>query len=219
MKLCFLFATLIFGLFSVSFSVNASDGRPFAVVGEQVNHQIPDGWKLAWMDGAPDGRYFAEYIPAGEDINSWHSGYLAIERIPLPSAESLKEIHKMKTTLAEIGLHHFIEQAKNRCGGKHEEMSYRVNTFNDIFFAVSGGFCSHYETIAPFGEGAFVAFLEGSHNIFRIQYAWRPASETDRDNYPPWRISPEMATEFLNAIKATTLCGSENQPVCQITYH
>lgn len=209
---------LIFGLFSASLSASDSDGNPFAVVGEQVNHQIPDGWKLAWMSGESDGRFFVEYIPADEEINSWHSGYLLIERIPLPSAEALEEIRSMKTTLPELALHHFIEQAKTDCGGEHKEMSRSVNTFNDILFAVSGGFCSLYVNSAPYGEGAFVAFLEGNHYIFRIQYAWRPASETNKNNHLPWRIAPEMAEKILNTIKVTTLCGSENQPVCQIKY-
>lgn len=218
MRHYYLLALLSFGLLSVPLFTKAADGKAFAITGEQVNHPIPDGWKLAWMDGKPDGRYFAEYIPVDEDINSWSSGYLAIERIPMPSPETMEEVRKTKTSLAEIGLHHFIDQANKRCNGKHEEMSQRVNTFNNTFFAVGGGFCSRYGTMAPFGEGAFVAFLEGRHNIFRIQYAWRPKSENNKDDFLPWRIAPEIAKVRLEAIKATTLCGSEGQPACQMQY-
>ncbi|AFI84693.1 hypothetical protein [Methylophaga nitratireducenticrescens] len=218
MSLPYFHIILIFGLFSASLSASDSDGNPFAVVGEQVNHQIPDGWELAWMSGESDGRFFVEYIPADEEINSWHSGYLLIERIPLPSAEALEEIRSMKTTLPEMALHHFIEQAKTGCRGEHKEISRSVNKFNDILFAMSGGFCSRYENSAPYGEGAFVAFLEGHHNIFRIQYACRPTSDNNKNNLSTWGITPDMAEKFLNAIKSTTLCGSENQPVCQIKY-
>ena len=218
MRFASLFSSLLLGMLIMPTFAGESDGKSFAVLGEQVDHQIPNGWKLAWMDGQVDGRYLMEFIPADEDIKAWRSGYLAIERIPLPSTEAMEEVRQMKTSLAEVGLHYFINQAESRCGGRHEEMSRRVNTFNGILFAVSGGFCSRYGATAPFGEGAFVAFLEGQQNIFRIQYAWRPASEADGNLHLPWRISPDKAGAYLNAIKATTLCGAENQPVCQINY-
>lgn len=216
MRPFYLFTGLFLFAFSPSALAEEPIGKPFKVIGEQVEHKIPDGWKLAWMEGKADGRYFAEYIPAGEDINSWRTGYLAIERIPYPSPQILDEIHKMKTTFSEIGLHHFMEIAAKRCGEKHIEMSRRVNTFNGVFFAVSGGFCDHYDNIAPFGEGAFVAFLEGKNNVFRIQYSWRPISEATKNNDLPWRIPSNKAEAYLNAIKATTLCGGESQPNCTI---
>lgn len=193
----------------------ADDGAPFSVIGEQLDHRPPDGWKLAWMSGKADGRYIVEYIPQEENINSWRDGYLAIERLAYPSAEVLKEIETHKTRIAAVALYQFIRKAKESCGGKHSEMAQRTNTFNGVYFAVGGGYCDRYGQAAPFGEGSFVAFAEGKDYLFRIQYGWRPKTIQDQENNVPWRITPKTAEQYLGAIKATALCGGSNQRACK----
>lgn len=166
MRLLPLCLFLLLNLSTTSAWADEADGKSFSVTGEQVNHQIPEGWKLAWMSGNPDGRYFAEYIPSEEDIKTWRAGYLVIERIPMPSATLLEEIKKQNASLPEVLLHLFIDQAASSCGGKHEAMSRRVNFFNEIQFAVSGGFCEKYGAMAPYGEGAFCCLNARSRPYF-----------------------------------------------------
>jgi hypothetical protein len=192
----------------------AENGKPFPVVGEQLGHRPPEGWKLAWMSGNANGGYIAEYIPGAEDLNSWRDGYLSIERLAYPPAEVLKELEKHKTRTADVALYQFIEQAKKSCGGQHTQMSQRTNTFNGVYFAVGGGYCDRYGPAAPFGEGSFVAFVEGKSYLFRIQYGWRPRAARAKLENGPWAISPQKATQYLEAIKATSLCGGSGQPVC-----
>lgn len=200
-------------IFVLPFVAVAGDGEFFEVKGEQIMHSAPAGWKLVWMSGAADGRYVAEYIPEADDIKSWREGYLAIERMPYPSSEALAKLRKTKSPLSAVLLHHYIELAARSCGGKHQSMSQRTNTYNDVVFAVGGGFCEKYGTAAPFGEGAFVAFAEGKDYLFRIQYAWRPRSAEDNSDLT-WRITPDKAKQYLEAIKASYLCGGHGQPAC-----
>lgn len=198
------------------FAVSAeNDGVPFSVIGEQLDHRPPEGWKLAWMSGKADGSYIVEYIPDAEDINSWRVGYLAIERLEYPPTEVLKELEKHKTRVADVALYQLVKKAKETCGGQIAEMARRTNTFNGVYFAVSGGYCDRYGQAAPFGEGSFIAFAEGNSYLFRIQYGWRPKTAQDQENNIPWRIAPQKATQYLEAIKATSLCGGLDQPACR----
>ena len=64
------YAAIKIVFFAVPLAAFASDWTPFAITGEQLNHLPPKGWRLAWMDGKPDGRYLVEYIPERESINS-----------------------------------------------------------------------------------------------------------------------------------------------------
>lgn len=192
------------------------DGVPFPVVGEQLDHRPPNEWKLAWMSGKADGGYIAEYIPQSEEIDSWRDGYLAIERLPYPPAEVLKEIESRKTRVADVALSLFVKKAKETCVGQHVEMSQRTNTFNGAYFAVGGGYCDRYGPSAPFGEGSFVAFVEGKNYLFRVQYGWRPKSSQEQVSNMPWRITSQKAVQYLEAIKASSLCGGLNEAACKI---
>ena len=193
-------------------------GAPFTVMGERIDHPVPKGWKLAWMSGKPDGRFVVEYIPEIEQVDSWREGYLAIERLPYPAAEAMKEIESKKQTTSGLALSLYIQMAKERCGGKHESMSQRSNIFNGTYFSVGGGFCDKYGPSAPFGEGSFVAFAQGKDFLFRIQYGWRPKSAQELNMNLPWRIAPQIAKEYLEAIKASSLCAGIGQPECKTSY-
>lgn len=200
------------------FSFAEGNNTPFPVSGEQINFQPPSGWKLAWMEGSANGTYLAEYIPEHESIDTWREGYLAIERYEYPSNEILKELQMRKVRVADIGLIQYINNAKKFCGINHTSMSQRTNVFNGLYFAVGGGYCNQYDSIAPFGEGAFVAFAEGKRFTFRIQYGWRPKSIAEQNTNLPWRIAQEKAKEYLESIKAMSLCGGDGQPDCKISY-
>jgi hypothetical protein len=216
MKLLKVDILLAFLLLSLPLTALASEsGKPFAVIGEQIDHPVPQGWKLAWMDGEPDGRFVVEYIPQSEQIDSWREGYLAIERIPYPSAEALEEVARMNLKPSDFLLNLYIQGAGKSCGGKHEAMSQRSNTFNGAYFSVGGGFCDRYGSAAPFGEGSFVAFVQGESFLFRIQYGWRPRSEQELNRSLPWRITPQDAEAYLGAIKASSLCAGAGQPKCK----
>jgi len=186
-------------------------GTPFRVIGEQLEHPIPKNWKLAWMDGKPDGRFVVEYIPENDDINTWRKGYLAIERLPYPSSEVMQQI---EGNISEFALSRYIQLAKERCAGKHKAMSQRTNTFKNTLMSVGGGFCDKYGPAAPFGEGSFVAFVQGEDFLFRVQYGWRPDSTKELNANLPWRISRQAATQYLEAIKASSLCGGTGEREC-----
>ena len=197
-------------------TVSNSSWKPFSVIGEQIEHPVPAGWKLAWMEGSPNGANYAEYIPEGEDIEHWRSGYLLLRRVPLPSEEVLAKIEGGKNKLADGSLIGFFQKANKACAGTNELMSQRTNVFNGLYMAVGGGFCDRYGTSAPFGEGALVAFAVGKDYLFQMQYGWRPANEQQAKADLPWRIDGERARKYLEAFKASKLCGGAGEPACKL---
>lgn len=199
-------------------SVAAADGDSFAVQGERLDFEPPAGWRLAWMEGEADGNYYVEYIPQDETIESWRGGYLLVRRFKYPAPEILQQIRDQKMNFAAILLQKFMEDAQKACPGKNAQMVQRINTFNGIPFAVSGGFCDAYGPAAPHGEGAFIAYAEGRDYFFQIQYGWRPATVEQRAMNLPWRLAPEKAAQYLNAMKKYTLCGGAGQAACKLSY-
>ncbi|GGP25005.1 hypothetical protein [Silvimonas amylolytica] len=181
-------------------------GAPFAVTGERVTTQIPKGWKLAWMQGDPAGGFMAEYLPEGEDINHWRGEYLAIARFPYPSATVLKQMTEKKVHISEVALSQFMSATQAGCGGKRDEMPHGLNQIDGLLFAVSGGFCDKLEPAAPFGEGQFVAFIEGKDFLHKVQYSWRPGSAFEASANKPMRLPKQKTVQYLEAIKASRLC-------------
>jgi hypothetical protein len=104
-----------------------ADEEPFAVVGEQLDHSPPLGWKRVWVSGESEGSYVVEYVPATEEINSWREGYLAIERLKYPPAEKLNEVEKRKTRIADVLAFGYGKEAKEKCGGRHFPMVQRAD--------------------------------------------------------------------------------------------
>ena len=196
-------------------TVSNASWKPFRVTGEQIEHPVPTGWKLAWMEGNPDSSYYAEYLPEGESIEHWRTGYLLLSRVPLPSAEVLAKVEGGKNKLADGSVIDFFQKASKACAGTNELMSQRTNVFNGIYMAVGGGFCDRYGATAPFGEGALVAFAVGKDYLFKMQYGWRPANEQQAKANLPWRLDAELARQYLEAFKASTLCGGTEQPACK----
>lgn len=192
----------------------AEAGAPFTVNGEQLALPIPKFWKLAWMEGAADADYVAEYIPEDEDINSWRGGYLQISRAAYPPADVLARLAEARVNISDMALAQHVSTAARHCGGRHEAMQAQALTYNGIRLALGGGFCDQYGPAAPFGEGAYIAFVEGKDYMFRLHYGWRPRTPAERASYLPWRLAPAADAYFQDALKAATLCGGKDQPPC-----
>lgn len=195
---------------------DAAAGSAFEVHGEQLQHTVPAGWRLAWMEGdrSGNGEVMAEYLPPGEDIQTWRGGYLLIRRLPMPSAEVLQQVAASGATLAQVGITQQQEKAKTFCAGRFTPTSARSNRFNGVEFAVAGGFCDKLGPAAPFGEGAVVAFVQGNGFMHQLQYGWRPADAAELRRNKPYRIEPARIAGYMQAITATTLCGGDQQPTC-----
>ncbi|SDG37429.1 MULTISPECIES: hypothetical protein [unclassified Duganella] len=189
-------------------------GKPFTINGEQVTLPVPKFWKLAWMEGTPDGANVLEYIPPDEDIKSWRGGYLQISRSAYPAPELLAQLEQAKANITDVALAQNTRDAAKGCGGKYQAMPQHALTFNNVRFAVGGGFCDLYGPAAPLGEGAFVAFIQGKDYLFRIHYGWRPATPEEQKSHLPWRITPAASLRYLESIKAATLCGGKDQAAC-----
>ncbi|HDS1579686.1 TPA: hypothetical protein QEL15_001761 [Stenotrophomonas maltophilia] len=191
-------------------------GSPFAVHGEQVQHAIPAGWTLAWMEGdrSGNGEVLAEYLPPGEPLQAWRGGYLLIHRLPMPDAEVMKQVAASGATLVQVALSQQQDKARGFCAGKFTPTSARSNRFNGVEFAVAGGFCVKVGPAAPFGEGAVVAYLQGNGFIHQVQYGWRPADAAEQRRDLPYRIAPAKVAGYMQAITASTLCGGASQPLC-----
>lgn len=148
------------------------DGKPFPVNGERWRSTCRrTGSSPGWR--APDADYLVEYILESDEINSWKKGYLTIQRRAYPPREVRDEIAKANTTVAYLALRQTVNAAAQACPDKHEPTSQRVNTFNGLYVAVGGGYCSQDKGINRYGEGAFVGFVEGKDYYYLIQYGWR----------------------------------------------
>lgn len=200
----------------ISFSYAESDGKPFKVNGERLDLSPPDNWKLAWMSGDPNKSYFVEYIPENDDINSWKNGYLLIERYPYPPPEILEELAASKMRIATVALIQLTNLVAKDCPDKFEPTSQKIDTFNGLFFAVGGGYCSIGRKITKYGEGAFTAFVEGKDFIYKIQYGWRPQTEAEKRS-SPWGIDEKTATFYLESLKSATLCD-DSKSNCKNNY-
>ncbi|MFA6119828.1 MAG: hypothetical protein WCT35_02415 [Sideroxydans sp.] len=191
-------------------------GEPFSVKGERIDITPPAGWKLAWMIGKPDGEYFAEYIKDGEDVLSWKSGLLLIRRAPYPSADIREQISKLKAKVADVGLIQLANQTREICKGQYVPTAQRVNTFGGLYFSVGGWYCGLVGPNIPYGEGAYVALIEGKDFIHLIQYSWRPQSEVEV-KASPWAIEENTATAYLQSIISAVICD-EDKNNCRNPY-
>ncbi|WNH53475.1 hypothetical protein [Stenotrophomonas oahuensis] len=190
------------------------DGTPFAVHGEQLQVAVPSGWKLAWMAGdrSGNGDVMQEYIPADQNIKNWRGQYLLVGRVPLPPAEVSKEVAAMGKTLPQMVSMVSQQEARKACGGTFTEIEPWSGAAAAGESTISGGFCDRFGPAAPFGEGALIGYLQGKQYVHRIEYHWRPASEGERNAHLPTRVHPAQQQAWIDAIKATPLCGTAQVP-------
>lgn len=198
----------------------AVEGDFFEIEGEQLVYKVSTQWRPVWMSGDPKANFFVEYIPEYEQINNWKFGYLKIQRHPYPAPEIMEKIKASGGRISDIAAQQFQEQTSKNCLGKHEKMTHRTNTFNNLFFSVTGGFCNKYGSVAPYGEGAVFAFIEGKDFLHSVQYGWRPIDEKTAKENAPWGVFSPLLIQYLNEMKLITTCNSsaENSKSCNNKY-
>lgn len=181
--------------------------------GEQLIYQVPENWELAFIDDIGETGYLLEYIPKGDDINSWQQGYLSIQKHPMPAKEVLNQLRERNLHPATVAVAQYQQAAAKSCPGTFDSMSQGDNTFNGTYASVTGGFCDRYEEVAPHGEGAVIAVFEGNDSFFLVKYAWRPKDENENSAHR-WRITPETITRYLTSIKQMSVCIPGTEKSC-----
>jgi hypothetical protein len=212
----YLVLLIISALLVISNSHAAVEGAPFVVDGERIDIVPPTGWRLTWMAGDANGEYFAEYIKDGEDARSWKSGLLLIRRLKYPSADLLEQIEKAKSRVADIMLLQYDNQTQQMCKDKYVPAAKRVGELSGLYFAVGGWYCRLNSKETPFGEGSYVAFVEGKGFVHLVQYSWRPQTGQDA-NSSEWGIDLKTGKTYLDSIVSSVLCD-ENKKTCKNGY-
>ena len=207
---------MLSALLTISNSHAEVEGAPFIVNGKRIDIVPPTGWKLTWMIGDADGEYFAEYIKDGEDVLSWRSGLLLIRRVKYPSADLIEQIKKAKSKVADIMLLQYDNQTQQTCKDKYVPTAKRVGEVGGLYFAVGGWYCRASSKKIPFGEGSYVAFVEGKEFVHLVQYSWRPQTEQDA-NSSDWGVDLKTGKAYLDSIMSSVLCD-ENKKTCKNNY-
>jgi hypothetical protein len=182
-------------------------------LGEQLIYQAPENWELAFAEDREEAGYLLEFIPKGDEINSWQQGYLSVQKNPMPSKEILDQIRERNLHPATVALAQYQQAAARSCPGTFDSMAQGDNTFNGTYVSVTGGFCDQYGETAPHGEGAVIAVLEGKSSFFLVKYAWRPKDENENRDHR-WRITPESITNYLTSIKQMSVCIPDSDHPC-----
>lgn len=199
---------------SLSFAMAASpagaallDGKVFQPNGENLVIQPPAGWRMAYMNGDPNGDYVIEFMPRNESHDSWREGYMSVQRGAYEPSSG--------THLSSQLVQRVLQGAQRNCAGRFTPMKSKDSVNHGAYTSISGGFCDRYNNdAAPYGEGSLVAVVEGKKNLFLVQFGWRPATENELKNYG-WRITPERLQQYLNLLNQATLCGGgEDQLTC-----
>jgi hypothetical protein len=210
----FVFAMFVFDTAAAA-SADYVVGTPFNVKGERLDVIPPPDWKIVWMEGDPNGEYFVEYVPPGEDLETWKAGHLSVIRKPYPSAQTMKEIRDAKLKVADVALIGMVKRLSADCA-TYQEITMRTTMANGLYLALAGGYCGKPSENAPFGEGAFVAFYESKNFIYKVQYSWRPQSEAEKQS-SLWAIDAAHAKLYRESIKSATLCD-ESKNTCKARY-
>lgn len=183
------------------------EGNVFQPQGENLVIQTPPGWRLAYMNGDPNGDYVAEFMPNNESHDSWREGMMSVQR----GAYEMASGAHPSTQIVQRVLH----DLQRNCAGRFTPMKQKDSMSNGAYASISGGFCDRYadSSAAPYGEGKLVAVLEGKKNLFLMQFGWRPATEDSWKNIA-WRITPQQLQQYLNLLNQANLCGGEGQLSC-----
>jgi len=181
------------------------EGKVFTPNGENLVIQPPSGWRLAYMNGDPSGDYVVEFMPQNESHENWREGYMSVQR----GAADVSAGAHMSTPLVQ----RILQGAQRNCSGHFTAMKQKDTMTNGAYTSISGGFCDRVGSTAPFGEGSVVAVVEGTRNLFLVQFGWRPATESELKNYA-WRITPQKLQQYLDLLNHATLCGGPDQLPC-----
>ncbi len=203
------------GAMSGLVSSDTADGQLFEVNGMQLVIAPPEGWDAVWMDGDPDGQYFIEYLPKGDDVNSWRDGYIFVQRTSLVSQQDfLNKIESAGYSLLDFMFKSFTYKAQQTCPGNFIKSKPKAEFFNGIKYILGAGYCDKYGPAAPYGESNVFAYAQHGELIFNIKFAWRPRSKQDQIDNPHWPISQEKVDFTFNVLKGAFLCGDEGYEEC-----
>jgi len=182
------------------------EGNLFQPNGENLIIQPPAGWRLAYMNGDPNGDYVVEFMPQNESHDSWREGYMSVQR---GAASASPGVHLSTQIVQRV-----LQGAQNSCAGHFTPMKQKDSMTNGAYTSISGGFCDRYSAAAaPFGEGSLVAVIEGTKNLFLVQFGWRPSTPNELSGYP-LRITPQRLQVLLDQINRAMLCGGADQLAC-----
>src|SRR5450830_662770 len=181
------------------------EGRVFQPNGENLIIQPPAGWRLAYMNGDPNGDYVVEFMPQNESHDSWREGYMSVQR----GAADLSSGAHLSTQIVQ----RVLQGAQRNCAGHFTPMKQKDSMTNGAYTSISGGFCDRLGSAAPFGEGSLIAVFEGTRNLFLVQFGWRPATENELKGNP-LRITPQKLQQYLDLLNRATICGGQDQLIC-----
>ncbi len=179
------------------------EGSIFQPNGENLIIQPPSGWRLAYMNGDPNGDYVVEFMPQNESHDSWREGYMSVQRGAIDGTAGMS---------SQI-VQRVLQGAQLNCQGHFAAMKRKDTMTNGAATSISGGFCDRYGAVAPYGEGSMIAVVEGKEHLFLVQFGWRPATENELKDYG-WRITPQKLQVYLDLLNHATLCGGKEQPPC-----
>ncbi|KAF1049047.1 MAG: hypothetical protein GAK35_00024 [Herbaspirillum frisingense] len=190
-----------------------AEGRVFQPVGENLMISPPAGWRMAFMDGDPEGDYVVDFLPANEAHDSWREGYMGVQRRSYPDGALADNIRARNLTLAQVAITEVMQSAQRNCPGRFVPMRQKDSLTNNIPTSVSGGFCDRVGAAAPYGEGTVMAVYEGKERLFVVQFSWRPATENELKEYA-YRITPAKLQQYLDLLNGASLCGGPDEGKC-----
>ncbi|TWC64139.1 hypothetical protein FB597_109122 [Herbaspirillum sp. SJZ099] len=188
-------------------------GAVFQPQGENLMISTPPGWRMAYMDGRPDGDYVVDFLPPNEAHDSWREGYMGVQRRSFPDSALLDNIKARNLNVPQVAMTEIMQGAQRNCPGRFQPMGQKNTVTNGIPTSVSGGFCDRAGAAAPYGEGSVVAVFQGRERLFVVQFGWRPATPNELKEYG-WRITPARLQQYLDLINGATLCGGPDQGPC-----
>ncbi|MBP0596770.1 hypothetical protein J8I26_01525 [Herbaspirillum sp. LeCh32-8] len=190
-----------------------AEGAVFQPRGENLMISPPAGWRMAFMDGSPEGDYVVDFLPANEAHDSWREGYMGIQRRSFPDSALLNNILARNLTVAQVALTEVMQNAQRNCPGRFLPMKQKDTVTNNIPTSISGGFCDRAGNTAPFGEGTVMGVFQGKERLFVVQFSWRPSTPNELKEYT-YRITPDRLQQFLNLMNAASLCGGPDEGAC-----
>lgn len=188
-------------------------GAVFQPQGENLMIAPPAGWRMAYMDGDPDGDYVVDFLPPNEALDSWREGYMGVQRRSFPDSALLSNIRARNLSVPQVAITELMQSAQRQCPGRFLPMKQKDSLTNNIPTSVSGGFCDRAGSDAPYGEGSVIAVFEGKQRLFVVQFGWRPSNPNEWKQYG-YRITPDRLQQYLNLLNAATLCGGAEQGPC-----
>ncbi|MFJ3045254.1 hypothetical protein ACIPEN_05435 [Herbaspirillum chlorophenolicum] len=188
-------------------------GAVFQPKGENLMISPPPGWRMAYMDGRPDGDYVVDFLPPNEAHDSWREGYMGVQRRSFPDSALLDNIKARNLNVPQVAIAEIMQGAQRNCPGRFQPMGQKNTVTNGIPTSVSGGFCDRAGAAAPYGEGSVVAVFQGQERLFVVQFGWRPATQNELKEYG-WRITPAKLQQYLDLLNGATLCGGADEGPC-----